>query len=49
MAMNFPDSPSINQQFTAGGRTWAWNGSAWNSIDAAQGEVDLSELLLMGA
>lgn len=29
MALNFPDSPTLHQQFTAGGRTWVWNGSAW--------------------
>lgn len=29
MAINFPDSPSENQVFTAGQRSWTWNGRAW--------------------
>lgn len=29
MAVNFPDSPSLNQEFTSGTRTWIWNGSVW--------------------
>lgn len=29
MAVNFPDSPSINDEFTSGARTWIWNGSVW--------------------
>ena len=30
MPINFPNSPSINQQFTSGGTTWIWDGSEWN-------------------
>ena len=29
MAINFPDSPSINDTHTVNGRTWVWDGSAW--------------------
>ena len=29
MAVNFPDSPVINQSFTAGGNTWYWTGVYW--------------------
>jgi len=29
MAIDFPDSPSLNQQFTSGSTTWKWNGSVW--------------------
>lgn len=29
MAANFPDSPSINDEFTSGARTWIWDGSVW--------------------
>jgi len=29
MAINFPDSPSINDTYTYNGKTYEWNGSAW--------------------
>jgi hypothetical protein len=29
MAIDFPNSPSVNQSFTAGGITWIWNGVTW--------------------
>jgi hypothetical protein len=29
MAMDFPASPTLNQVFTSGGVTYAWNGYAW--------------------
>jgi hypothetical protein len=48
MAMNFPDSPSVNQQFTAGGRTWVWDGTTWSALTVSANQA-LSELLLMGA
>jgi hypothetical protein len=31
MAINFPDSPSVDDTFTSGGITFTWNGSVWNS------------------
>jgi hypothetical protein len=31
MAMVFPTSPTVGQVFTSGGRSWVWNGSAWDS------------------
>ena len=31
--MDFPASPSLNQTFTVGNRTWKWNGSAWEGGD----------------
>ena len=27
--LNFPSSPSINQQYTANGSTWTWDGVSW--------------------
>ena len=28
-AINFPNSPSVNDTHTANGKTWTWNGAAW--------------------
>jgi hypothetical protein len=30
MAIDFPDSPTSNQIYTSGGRSWIWNGSSWD-------------------
>jgi microcystin-dependent protein len=30
-AIDFPDEPEVNDSFTAGGRTWTWDGNVWNS------------------
>ena len=40
MAVNFPNSPSLNQTLSQGGITWRWNGYAWNRIPdpGAKGE-----------
>jgi len=32
MAISFPSSPILNQQYSYNGRTWAWNGTAWQSV-----------------
>ncbi len=29
MALAFPSSPTVNQTYTSGTRTWTWNGTAW--------------------
>lgn len=34
MAIDFPNSPTLNQEFTAGGRVWFWNGTAWKSKES---------------
>lgn len=31
-AIDFPNSPSLNDTFTASGTTWVWNGSTWNIL-----------------
>jgi hypothetical protein len=38
MAIDFPNSPTLNQQFTAGGNTWIWDGTAWTLQRIATGE-----------
>lgn len=30
MAINFPNSPSVNDTHTVGTTTWVWTGSVWN-------------------
>ena len=35
MAINFPDSPTIGDEFTGGGFTWTWNGSSWEKVVAS--------------
>ena len=29
MAINFPDTPSINDTFSVEGKTWLWDGTSW--------------------
>jgi hypothetical protein len=30
-AIDFPDSPAIDDTFTVGSITWKWNGATWES------------------
>ena len=32
MALNFPNSPATNDTHTEAGRTWKWNGTAWDHL-----------------
>ena len=31
-AINFPDSPTINDEFSVGSRTWKWTGTTWQTV-----------------
>jgi hypothetical protein len=31
-AINFPDSPTVNDEFVVGGRTWKWSGVFWEFV-----------------
>jgi hypothetical protein len=33
-AIDFPNSPSLNQTFTSGVQTWRWDGVSWNLVIA---------------
>ena len=35
MALDFPNSPTSGQEFSASGKTWRWNGSKWISSTSA--------------
>lgn len=43
-AINFPDSPSVDDTFTVGTKTWTWNGSYWISDEAATGLNSLTDV-----
>jgi hypothetical protein len=30
--INFPNSPTVNQEFTEAGKTWKWDGAVWNFV-----------------
>lgn len=31
MALNFPATPTLNQLYTSGTKTWKWDGTSWIS------------------
>jgi hypothetical protein len=33
MAIDFPDSPTLNEEFTAASRKWIWDGTVWNNAE----------------
>jgi hypothetical protein len=35
--INFPDTPTLNQTFTAAGVVWVWDGTKWNMSSVAGG------------
>lgn len=41
-AIDFPNTPSVNDTFTASGRTWTWNGSVWASNTGTITWTDIS-------
>ena len=54
-AIIFPNSPAVNDVFTAGSRVWVWNGTAWvadtgvasaaiTSNDIADGSISTAKL-----
>lgn len=41
MPIDFPNSPAVNQQFTAGDTTWYWTGAVWRLLisEGVQGDL----------
>jgi len=37
MALDFPTSPALNEIYSYGGRSWQWNGTAWDVYNASGG------------
>ena len=35
--VNFPTDPTTNEVYTFGGRSWQWNGRAWQSVSTFTG------------
>jgi hypothetical protein len=35
MAIDFPNSPALDEEFTSGSRTWVWTGAVWNTVETA--------------
>ena len=44
MPLNFPDSPSVNQEFSANGKSWRWNGSKWVAVTRALVNTNLDDI-----
>jgi hypothetical protein len=42
MALNFPNTPTLNQTYTDAGTTWAWNGIAWDLVESP---IDYNNLI----
>lgn len=40
MAINFPDSPSIGDEFTGGGFSWTWSGASWDKQAASSAAAE---------
>ena len=39
MAIDFPTSPALNEIYSYGGRSWKWNGIAWDIYSTVSGDV----------
>lgn len=37
MPLDFPNSPTLNQTYTVGDRTWKWNGTGWEAVSTTVG------------
>ena len=47
MAINFPDSPSVDDTYTAAGRTWVWDGTVWANEGSTLPLGELSDVTVL--
>jgi hypothetical protein len=40
MPIDFPNSPSVNDIYTVGNRSWKWTGSVWESVTVTVAGAD---------
>jgi hypothetical protein len=43
MAINFPNSPSLNDTFTSGTTTYKWDGTVWKVLTSAGGKFTIAD------
>jgi hypothetical protein len=48
-AINFPDTPDDNDEFTSGGRTWRWNETSgvWEAVSATDDSINTGKAIAM--
>ena len=39
MAVNFPDSPSVDDVFTSGDNSFVWNGTSWKGVEGLEASI----------
>jgi hypothetical protein len=49
-AINFPDTPTDNEEFTSGGRTWRWNETSgvWEAVSTPEVDYTSIDAVLAG-
>ena len=45
MAIDFPNSPTLNDTFTVGDRTWTWDGTRWEAVQTNFLDLNVSSPL----
>jgi hypothetical protein len=46
MSLNFPDAPSVNDEYSAEGRTWTWDGTVWLANETSVSVLSVEEPLI---